>query len=443
MPERWRRWAGFAVAALYTAAAFLLAARSDAGCPSPCLLMSLAAGAALVAHRFCWRPGLAMLGLSVCVLLGLRGPAVLASNGGRIQLAVYLLAGLLLIKLAERLCRNTSFMYERYRLLVESAFDGILLADDRGAILWANSRAAEIFGRSLGEILQLSLCELLLLDDARSLCQRLRRGGGVLSECTGRRKDGSQVPVEISVQALSSGWMLLIVRDESERERAEEQLRESLREKEMLLREIHHRVKNNLQIISSIFQLQARHIQDPAMLEPFRDSLERVRSIALLHETLYRGRDLGRVDLASYAEALVRQLAVSYGCAGRIAVRAEVEPIELDLDTAMPCGLILCELVTNAFRHAFPGGRQGEVVVRARREGESISLVVSDDGVGLPESVDLKNAPTLGMRLVAALARQLGARVTLGTGRGAEITLTFQPKVAGGRRDAPCKSAGG
>ncbi|MGC8793837.1 MAG: ATP-binding protein, partial [Bryobacteraceae bacterium] len=97
----------------------------------------------------------------------------------------------------------------------------------------------------------------------------------------------------------------------------------------------------------------------------------------------------------------------------------------------------------NAFRHAFPGGRQGEVVVRARREGESISLVVSDDGVGLPESVDLKNAPTLGMRLVAALARQLGARVTLGTGRGAEITLTFQPKVAGGRRDAPCKSAGG
>lgn len=432
--DRWRTWAGLVFGLAYLWLAFRSApCKGVTTWPPPCLLLSLAAGAALASAFFCWRSGLLLLTLSLAALLWLRGPGILSSGRGVVLLGIYAAGCLAAIALGGGAGRNSRLTQERYRLLAESAFDGIILADERGAVLWANGRAAEIFRRPLGELLERGLCELLVREDAGRLCHDLKQGKGVVEECRIRAGDGAYVTVEISARRCSRGWLLLIVRDVTERIAAEERLRESLREKETLLKEIHHRVKNNLQIICSIFELKARQLRDPATLEAFRDSLERVHAIALLHETLYRSRNLSCVDAKAYVEALVRQLASTYADGSHVRVRMEVEEFELDLDTAMPCGLILTELVTNAFRHAFPGGREGEIFIRLATAGRQVSLTVADDGVGLPESAQARPTESLGWQLVPALARQLGARIHVDRSSGTCVTIAFELKHSGGK----------
>ncbi len=220
--------------------------------------------------------------------------------------------------------------------------------------------------------------------------------------------------------------------DLTERKRNEDRLRASLREKEALLREVHHRVKNNLQIISSLVSLQTRGIADQAALAPLREVVDRVRSIALVHDRLYRSEDLARIDLADYVRRLVEELWRVYGGASdrTVQARLELEPVLLPVDVAVPCGLMLNELLTNALKHAFDGRPSGEVAVSLRVDQEgSVRLSIRDDGVGLPPGLDLGDSPTLGLQLVQTLATQLGASVEVESSHGArfDITLAASP----------------
>ncbi|HWW73823.1 MAG TPA: histidine kinase dimerization/phosphoacceptor domain -containing protein, partial [Pyrinomonadaceae bacterium] len=254
---------------------------------------------------------------------------------------------------------------------------------------------------------------------------------GSRREASGRRKDGSAFPVELNVGEVNFGERriyTLILRDITERKREEGKIKSSLREKEILLKEIHHRVKNNLQIISSLLNLQSTHIRDPRALEVFKEGQGRVRSMALIHEKLYQSDDLARVDFSEYISNLAAYLFRSYAMnAGGVRLGVEAEGVMLGVDTAIPCGLIVNELVSNSLKHAFPGGQGGSIKITLRPEGpERLKLCVSDDGVGLPPGFDVHDTPSLGLQLVNTLARQLGGAVEVGGGAGAEFNITFR-----------------
>ena len=227
--------------------------------------------------------------------------------------------------------------------------------------------------------------------------------------------------------------------DISARQRAEEQIRSSLKEKEILLQEIHHRVKNNLQIISGLLTLQADQAAGRPLDDVFRESQDRIRSIALVHEKLYRSHNLAEIAFDEYLRALVENLFISHGVtASRIIPKYEMEPILFSIEKAIPLGLIVNELVTNALKHAYPDGHQGEIRItlhksrgtarRAPTDGENVhscELIVADDGVGLPAGFKADSQKSLGMHLVSMLSQQLGAELKVKSGPGAEFRLIF------------------
>jgi PAS domain S-box-containing protein len=218
------------------------------------------------------------------------------------------------------------------------------------------------------------------------------------------------------------------VRDITERKKAEDRLQVSLLEKEVLLREIHHRVKNNMQVISSLLNLQSRKIQDSAVLDMFRESQRRIRSMALIHERLYQSSDLSRIEFSEYLRNLATHLFHSYQVeASRVQLRIEAEAVDLNINTAIPCGLIVNELVSNALKHGFPEGRSGHLQIDLHRvEGEGYMLRVTDDGVGFPQGLDFRKTETLGMQIVNTLASQIDASVELDQENGTRFTIHFQ-----------------
>ncbi len=215
------------------------------------------------------------------------------------------------------------------------------------------------------------------------------------------------------------------VQDVSDRVAMEELLRRSVREKEILLREIHHRVKNNLQIISSVLHFQAKKVHDPRDLAVLNEGRDRLRSMILVHQQLYRADDLSRLDFADYARSLVHELLTSHAAAQRgIEVRVMLEPLRLSIDQALPCGMVICELLTNVFKYAFPRGRGGLAEVRVRRVDDSIQITVADDGVGLPADFEATSAGSFGWQLVRGLARQVNGTISIAREVGTAVTFT-------------------
>jgi two-component sensor histidine kinase len=212
----------------------------------------------------------------------------------------------------------------------------------------------------------------------------------------------------------------------AQRRNAEEAVRHS-REKEVLLQEIHHRVKNNLQIITSLLRMQSRAVQDPAFSDALRECQNRVASMALIHDKLYRARDLARVSFPEYVRDLTNNILTSYALPARsVRVKLDIDDLSLSLDCAVPCGLILNELMSNCLKHAFPVGHSGTVHVGFHAKGEQeLCLVVQDDGVGMPADVDLEHTSSLGWRLIRALVQQLDGVVQCRTAGGALVEIRF------------------
>lgn len=213
-----------------------------------------------------------------------------------------------------------------------------------------------------------------------------------------------------------------------ERQKVEKQLRDSLREKEVLLKEIHHRVKNNLQIISSLLNLQADYLKDEQAIEIFRVSQNRIDSMSLIHEKLYKSRDLARINLAEYIQDLVASLFNAYEVNPEaITLKISVDNVLLSIDVAVPCGLMLNELILNSIKHAFPDGRSGEICIlgiHSNNDNEFL-LIVRDNGIGLPKKFDFKNTKTLGLQLVNILTDQLKGTIEINTDRGVEFKIAF------------------
>ena len=210
-----------------------------------------------------------------------------------------------------------------------------------------------------------------------------------------------------------------------ELKRSNEALSTSLHEKEVLLKEIHHRVKNNLQIISSILSLQSGSACSESQATLLRESQDRIRSMALVHEKLYRSRDLSRINFGEYVRNLTASLAHSYIASPAIRIRVDIRDVFLDIDMAIPCGLIINELVSNSFKYAFRDGRAGEVYISLSGNGQTYTLVVSDDGVGLPPGMDFRNTPSLGLQLVNTLVSQLEGTIELDLEKGTSFKITF------------------
>ncbi|MCI5146627.1 MAG: hypothetical protein D3923_14140 [Candidatus Electrothrix sp. AR3] len=217
--------------------------------------------------------------------------------------------------------------------------------------------------------------------------------------------------------------LLLMIDNITERKKAEEHLKSTLAEKEALLKEIHHRVKNNMQIVASLMFLQSQNIKNKEALDVLQESQNRVKSMGLAHELLYRSANLSKVPFKEYIETLVQSLCESYG--GNISFRVEAEGIELPVDTAIPCGLIVNELITNSFKHAFNNDQAGILTVRFIRLGDTYTLAVSDNGIGMPTDYDWKSSVTLGLNLVRTLSAQLDAQLEFKNNNGLTCELSF------------------
>jgi PAS domain S-box-containing protein len=219
-----------------------------------------------------------------------------------------------------------------------------------------------------------------------------------------------------------------VTRDITPRRKAEDLLRSALGEKDILLKEIHHRVKNNLQVVASMLGLQARDIRDRESRLLFEESRQRIETMSLIHEKLYRSRDLAGIDFGEYVDDLISQLLTfNAGGSERITLETDIRGISLDIGSAIPCGLIVNELVSNALRHAFADGRGGSLVIRMHALDDGrITLTVGDNGVGIPEGLDFRNTKTLGLQLVISLVGQLNGMISLDGTSGTTFTIEFR-----------------
>ena len=219
----------------------------------------------------------------------------------------------------------------------------------------------------------------------------------------------------------------LLIKEILERRYMEKELKQSLVEKNVLLKEIHHRVKNNLQIISSLLNLQSRQLKDKSVLGFFNESNNRIRSIATLHEQLYRSKDLSRINFSAYLRNMTNNLLRSYGVLdGLIAIKINSKHILLDINTAIPCGLIVNELVSNAIKHGFPDGRSGEITIEFNLYEGTYVLIVSNNGACFPKDLDIDNCTTLGLELVSSLSKQLKGTLSLQREKTVEFRLEFK-----------------
>ena len=332
---------------------------------------------------------------------------------------------------------------ERCRRMADAAFEGLMF-HERGLILDANQVFADLFGFATPAALlgQDLLAVLPLTPQSReTLREQFRAQRNDPFEISACRADGAIVCFETQGRSAIYGGRsvrAVALRDVTERKRAEVAIQTSLREKETLLKEIHHRVKNNLQIISSLLRLQSGQLDHPIAKAALEDTQNRVRSMALVHEHLYRSENLAAVDLAAYLDPLCRQLfRALVARPGAIRLHLGLVPLRVEIDQAIPCGLLVTELLSNALKHAFPEERAGEVRVELEpSEGGALwRLVVADDGVGLPAEFDLKQLHSLGLRLVPGLATQMGGQLDIRPGAsgppssGTRFEVCFSPKT--------------
>ncbi len=336
---------------------------------------------------------------------------------------------------------------ERFHKVVEAAPNAMVMVNNAGVMEMVNAESEWLFGYDRTEMVGQPV-EMLLPGRFRARHPDLRAGFmadarsrpmGTGLTMYGLRKNGGEFPADIAINPIETddGTMLLTsIVDLTDRKQREDLVQAALTEKDILLREIHHRVKNNLQIIYSLLDLQSARISDPAVIAMLQDSQNRIQSMALIHQTLYGSNDFVNVDFAQFLRTLIPILTGSYAREReRIAVRLDLQRVPLPIDVAVPCGLVMNELITNALRHGFGDEDSGEIqIVLNHRTDNQVVLSVADNGSGLPDDVDIDTTATLGLRLVRLLADQVGGSLVIDRARPTRFTLAFPLKPA--RRQA-------
>lgn len=332
----------------------------------------------------------------------------------------------------------------RFRHVFEGAPDGIAMVDDQGRMALVNGAMERLFGYNRQEMSGQPI-EMLIpsryLPHHRSwraayMEAPTTRDMAGRKELYARRKDGSEFPAEIGLNPLrlpEGVFVLATVFDVTRRRADERILQKALAEKTALLNEVHHRVKNNLQVISSLLNLQSRHAP-PEARNFLIESQNRVKAMALIHQLVYERHDYANVNLAQYLQRLGKLLHDSMAAQrGQIRIDTQCHGADLliDLQRAIPCALIVNELVTNAIKHAFPDGRSGEVRIELKQDQDGGGrIIVADDGIGLPESVQLGEVSSLGFQLIPLLVDQLEGQLEVMRTTGTQFTLSFRP-IAG------------
>jgi PAS domain S-box-containing protein len=324
-------------------------------------------------------------------------------------------------------------------LAVNTSINGIMLTDLDGKVTWVNSSYLRMWGcETADQVLGSAFADFWLDDEAGRILKALPQTGGWHGQLQARRRDGGVFNVEISVSLIrneegnSVGIMTSAV-DITEHLKAEE-----MKKNLLLANEIHHRIKNNLQVISSLLFLQSEYVQDNKTREMFKESQNRVRSMAMLHQKLYQSKNLAGIESSEYIKDLTRNLFTSYGIPdSQIRLAVVAEGITLGMDTAVPCGLIINELVSNSLKYAFPSGGSGEIRVELSccerpadtepqaEGGNWYCLVVSDNGIGFPEDLDFRKTESLGLKIVCTLTEQLNGSIALERNGGSRFTILF------------------
>ncbi len=325
-----------------------------------------------------------------------------------------------------------------YRALLEATPDMVVVTDSGGFITYASESAARFLGYdSPEELIGRNNQDLFAPEDL----EKIRHVGPLLTEygflgpliAKVQKKTGEQRIVELNSSIVRISGKVVsyigIMRDITDRLKLENELRQALIEKEILIREVHHRVKNNLQLIQSLLRLQSQYHDSPEVRTALKDSLSRVESIALIYESLLRSDRVDRINLDRYLERIVSYAGSLYRQEGKeIQIVADLDEVQVDLAVAHPCGLIASELVSNSIKHAFKGCRQGTIRISLKKtNGREVVLSVSDDGQGLPENFDPRVSNSFGWQIIHDLIKQLRGTLTWNRERGTEVTVTFTP----------------
>jgi len=326
---------------------------------------------------------------------------------------------------------------EKYRTLFESNPDYTILIGLDGVILDVNSSAAnftnlskeELIGKTYAELGLFPKKDLHLLMESFANVLKGEIIGPFQNRLLSKEANISWVETQL-VPLMKEGnvySIMVIAEDITHRKTATDQLIKSVNEKDVLLKEIHHRVKNNIQIISSLLNLQKQHVDSDEFVNILSESQNRIKSMAMIHEKLYHSGDLTRINFAEYIETLVSDLYSSYATSTRqVTPFINVENVRFNIETAVPCGLIINELISNSLKHAFPKGKTGTLSVSLKTSDEWNELVISDDGVGFPEEFDIENSKTLGLQLVNILVKQLDGKITLNRINGTQFKIIFK-----------------
>jgi two-component system CheB/CheR fusion protein len=337
-------------------------------------------------------------------------------------------AVIILVDISER--KRAEESLKRQADLLDLTHDAIIVRDMDNRIIFWNRGAERMYGWMKGEVMRGNIHALLQTQFSKPVNEiesELLRDGRWEGELVHTGRDGRHIMV-------SSRWALLRDKDDkpiaimeinndiTDRKRAEE-----TKSKEILLKEIHHRVKNNLQIISSLLNLQSGYVKDPEAIEVFKETQSRIRSMSLIHEQLYKNMELVNIDFNNYIQNLIPYLFHTFGAENRISLKTTGDDIWLNIDTVIPCGLIVNELVSNSLKHAFPGDRKGEVYVGINSNGDGqYVLIVGDNGVGFPEDLDFRSTKSLGLQLVLMLVEQIEGKIELDRTNGTEFKIRFR-----------------
>jgi PAS domain S-box-containing protein len=325
----------------------------------------------------------------------------------------------------------------RLQSILDNSSTVVFLKDIQGRYITVNRRYEELFHVKRNEVVNKTDYDIFPREFADKFRmhdeQVLEKLSAIEMEEVVPHEDGLHIYISVKFPLSSPDGkpyaVCGIATDITERKKAEVQIEKALKEKEVLLREVYHRVKNNMQIITSLLNLQSRYARDGEDREMFRESHNRIKSMSLVHEKLYQSKDLTTIDFKEYIKDIAKGLFQSYGAnKGKIALVMDINNIALDINNAIPCGLIINELLTNSLKHAFPEGKEGEIKIAVHSMNENtIELVVGDNGIGISEDVDFRTTKSLGLQLVTMLAEnQLHGEIILDRSKGTEFTITFR-----------------
>ena len=324
----------------------------------------------------------------------------------------------------------------KYRDLTELLPQTVFETDLNGNITFVNRIGYQIFGFTPEELGNgINMIQILVSEDrdrARENNRRILNGERLpFGEFTALKKDGTTFPIIVNTNPIIRGNKIIGLRgilvDITELKDAENKIKASLKDKEVLIKEVHHRVKNNMQIISSLLNLQIDYLNDEDAVNILKESQNRVKSMAMIHEKLYLSKNLTKINFVDYIQSLVSNLFYSYNIKeDHIKPILKIENVNLNIDTAIPCGLIITELISNCLKYAFPNQMKGEIIIILKSVEDKFELVISDNGIGLPVNVNLNNIKTLGILLVKSLTEQIDGKISIKKNCGTQFKIIFK-----------------